>query len=335
MIQYKKNFYGRDMKEKSLGKSKYFLMLIGVVIIWGISPNITKGLLSYYSPGLRSAMSSVVAFVAMLIVCAKKLKNLNKEYFKVALPTGIFYSAACIMQSVGLVYTSPAMFSFLENLSCLVVPFLVWIMTKNRPSIFKFVGAILCLVSVFILSGGSDITSFNFGIGEILCGLAGMFYGVNIAVTGIKAKKLDAGLYLLIQFGVHMVVSTTYAFAFEEIAFSTKFLPLLVLVVLVLISTVLGWLIRTICLTHLDPSLVAVVMPFSSVVTTVISVILGTDILTWGLIVGAIVGVLAVISSDLDIKKIMEKRRSKKFSQLEEEQVEQVVEEQFPPNQDV
>ncbi len=284
-------------------KTKYLFMLISVVLIWSISPIISKWLLNYYSPAFKSALSSMIAFFAMLIICCKKLKMLNKEYFLIALPTGLFYSVACLMQSIGLKYTTPAMFSFLENLSCLIVPFLVWFMTRKKPSIFKFIGAILCLTSVFILSINKGGSGFSFGFGDVLCGTAGILYGINIAVTGIKAKKLDAGLYLLIQFGVHMIISTTYSFAFEEIYFSSEVLPLLALIGQVLISTVLGWIIRTICLKKLDPSLVSVIMPFSSVVTTCISIVVGIDIFTWNLAVGAIVGVLAMIVCDLKIKR--------------------------------
>ncbi len=291
------------MKTKS--KNIYILPLLLVVFIWGITPTVSKWLLGYYSPVIKSAASSFTAFSAMLIICIAtgKLKKLNKRYFAVAVPTGIFYSAACVMQSIGLTNTSPALYSFLENLSCLVVPVLVWIMTKRRPTVFKFIGAVLCLISVYILSCTDGLTSFKFGTGELLCALAGMFYGVNIAVTGIKAKDLEAPLYLLIQFGVHMVLSTVFAFTYEQPKFSFSPLPIAVLLGAVLISTVFGWIVRTVCLTHLDPTLVTVIMPFSSVITTVISVIAGMDTLSWTLVVGAIVGVSAVIVCDMHSRR--------------------------------
>ncbi len=292
-----------EKQKKAKAKSFYFIMLIFVVMVWGIAPNVSKYLLGVYSPAIKTAFTALIAFVAMLLVSAKKLKNLNANYFKVALPTGVFYSVACILQQVGLTKTTPTMYAFLENLSCLIVPFLVWIMTKERPTYFKFIASVLCLFSVYILGGGK--LDGSFGIGDLLCGLAGIFYGVNIAVTGIKAKKfdLDAGLYLTIQFGVHLLISTAYAFLFEDVVFSTAPAHIALSIGITLVSTVLGWLLRTICLKHIDPSVVSVIMPFSSVITAIISVILGNDTLTVYLVVGAFLGLISAIIADFNPKR--------------------------------
>ncbi len=303
---------------KPESRLKYYIMLVSVVLIWGIVPSIKNILLTNYKlpASIMTSFSAIIAFVAMLAICGKSLKKLNKEYFKIALVTGAFYSVACVIQNEGLKHTSSAMYSFLENLSCLIVPFLVWYLTKKRPLIFKFIGAFLCLFSLFILCFRNGFGTFHFGIGEILCALAGLFYGVNIAVTGIKAKNLDAKLYLLVQFGVHALISIVYAIintiistknGAEPITFD--FTYILILTAMVLISTVLGWLIRTICLTHLAPSFVAIVMPFSSVITAIVAVILGEEVLSTGLILGAIIGAVAAIVSDIDIDRIKRKYR--------------------------
>ncbi len=287
--------------EKEKSSIKYVFLLTLVVIIWGISPNVSKYLLGHYSPAVKTAFSSGVAFFSMLIFSVKKLKRLNLSYFKIAVPTGIFYSCACILQQTGLTLTTPTMYAFLENMSCLVVPLLVWAMTKKRPTVFKLASAVLCLLSVYIL-GGAKLEG-AFGIGNILCGLAGILYGFNIAITGVKAKKLDSMLYLLIQFGVHFLISSVYALGFEETVFTFDIGLISLMVGITLVSTVLGWFIRTICLKHIDPTLVSVIMPFSSVVTSVISVAIGEDSLTLYLVFGVIIGLCAVLISDLKIRR--------------------------------
>ncbi len=295
------------MEEKKSGNWIYVLILIGVVLIWGTAPNVSKYLLGYYSPAIKVAFASAIAFVAMLCICARKLNKLNKQYFLIALPTGAVYSIATVLQQIGLSKTTPTMYAFLENLSCLVVPVMVWIMTKKRPLVFQFIAAGICVLSVYILGGGGSIFSGGFGMGDVLCAAAGLLYGINIAVTGIKARKLDAGLYLLVQFGVHCVISTTYALLFEDIVFSFAVGHLALSIGITLVSSVLGWILRTICLKHLNPSLVAVIMPFSSVVTAIISVVLGNDVLTASLVFGALLGLLATFVSDFDPARIRQR----------------------------
>ena len=294
------------MVQKKNSNSIYYIGIVFVVLVWGLFPVITKNLFTIYTPSLWDSAGSLISVIAMLILSRKKLKQLSWDYIKVALPTGMFFSAACLTQKFGLTMTTPAMFAFLENTSCIIVPVLMLIFAKQRLTFAKLLSAALCLAGVFALCGG-DVT-LRFGPGELLCALAGVFYSVNIAGTGAFAKKLDTGLYLLIQFSMHCVMSFSYSFLFvEERNFSFAPQHLGSLVAVVLISTVLCWLIRTTCLKKLDPSFVAVVMPFSSVVTGVISVLVGTDTLSVALVSGAILIFAAIMISGLADTKHTEK----------------------------
>lgn len=278
--------------------SIYYLGMVFVVLVWGLFPVLTKKLFTFYTPSLWDTVGSLIAVISLALISRKKLKMLNWDYFKVALPTGLFFSAANLLQKFGLTMTTPAMFAFLENLTCVFVPVLMLIFAKQRLTLTKILAAFLCLGGVFILCGG-DLT-LQFGLGDVLCALAGIFYAVNIAGTSAFGKKLDTSLYLLVQFTVHGTVSAIYSVLFvDDWKFSFAPLHLGSLVSIVLISTVLCWVIRTACLKRLDPSFVAIIMPFSSVVTGVISIWVGTDTLSSALVGGAVLIFVAIVISGL------------------------------------
>ena len=276
----------------------YYIGIIFVILIWSLYPVITKKLFTYYTPSLWNIASSSIAVISLAILSRKKLKQLNKAYFKVAVPTGFFFSVAGLTQNFGLTMTTPAACAFLENLTCVCVPVLMLILAKQKLTFLKVLAALLCLGGVFVLCGG-DLGD-GFGLGMILCGLAGVFYSVNIAGTGIYARNLDTGLYLLVQFAVQFVISATYSLLFvKEPRFSFAPVHLGCLVCIVLVSSVLCWMIRTACLKNLDPSFVAVAMPFTSVITGVISILVGEDVLSFGLVAGAILIFAAILISGL------------------------------------
>lgn len=279
-------------------KSVYYIALIFVVLIWGLFPVVSKYLLNFYSAALWNATSSLICAISMLILCSKKLRHLNWNYFKIAVSTGLFFSAANVVQKLGLGITSPAMYAFLENTSCIFVPVLMLIFVKEKLTLPKVLSGLLCLVGVFILCGG--IHGLQFGPGEILCALAGIFYSINIAGTAAYGKKLDVSLFLLVQFIVHAIVSWACVFLYNETRmFSFQIGHLTLLVLSVLISTVLGWLVRTECLKHLDAAFVSVAMPFTAVVTGIASVLVGTDTLSASLVVGALLILAAIFISGL------------------------------------
>lgn len=283
-----------------------YLGLIFVVFVWGTGPLTSKFFLDYYSPTFGVAWSSIISVVALAILFRKKLNCITKDYFKVAIPLGIFYTMANLSQKIGLQYTTPTVYSFLENLSCIVVPFLMWWFVKKKPSILQILGSLVCLASAFILSGlGSSTESFSLGIGEILCALAGIFYGVNIAGTGAFTKKFDSALYIMVLLAVESVVSLIIALAFhfihvdgapiETIKFSFNPILLFSRIALVLISSTLCWIIRTNSMKHVDATMVAVMMPFSSIIAGVLSVLVGMDELTLNLVLGGVLGFAAMI----------------------------------------
>lgn len=276
----------------------YYIGIVFVVLVWGAYPVMTKSLFEVFTPSLWDTAGGLIAVIALSILSRKKLKHLNKDYFKVAVPTGLFFSVAGLTQKFGLTMTTPAIMAFLENLTCICVPLLMLILAKQKFTLPKILAAVLCLGGVFFLCGGD--LSGGFGPGVILCGLAGIFYSVNIAATGIYAKKLDTGLYLLVQFAVQFVTSAIYSvFFLEDPKFSLEPLHLISLVGIVLISTVLCWVIRTACLKKLDPSFVAVAMPFCSVVTGVLSIATGADTLSFALVAGAVLVFAAIMISGL------------------------------------
>ncbi len=316
----KKSFANGEVKKK---KKIWFMALLFVVLVWGITPINVNYALEYASAQAYATASGIISFVSLLIINAKKLKLLNAKYFKVAVPTGIILALAELVQKIALPFTTPATYAFLENLSCVVIPITYFVLTREKPSIFKVIGAVLALIGMAIFSGINFTTGeFSFGLGEILCALAGMGFGINIATTGAFAKELDAGLYVMIQMGIYAVVGVASALIMSMPVFGGSlaenfrfcFEPWFLAWVIgaTLIVSTLCWILRTNCMKYIDATVVGIVMPFSAVITGVCSVILGTDSLTPNLLIGGITVLAAVLISGVEKKKNKEVKEPNK-----------------------
>ena len=311
------------MSEKGTGeKDKKILFsyvgLIFVVVMWGLAPILTVELYDYYSSSISSAITSFVSATSILIYSRKKLKLLNADYFKPAITFGFFLAGANLSQKLGLTLTTPTHSAFLENLSCVVVPFLSFLFIRKKPTVLKIVASVICLIGALFLSGIDLSTGeIRFGAGEILCSIAGIFYGVNIAGTGAFAKKLDSALYVMIQMSVLFVMSIIAVVFFnfvpingvviEKVKFSIDFLPLFSIVAYAIVMNAICWIIRAHSQKTVDATFVAIIMPFSSVITGAISILMGKENITSGFVIGVALGILAIlvsIFSDLtDIRK--------------------------------
>lgn len=296
------------MKRKASPVAMAYAAILAVVLIWGVIPAFKKALIGgHYSAAVYTAMTTLSGALALLVLSAKRLKNLNATYFKIAIPTGLCVAAAALVQAIAYNFdASPTKQAFLENLSCIVVPLLMLLLVKKKPSMLTVAAALVCLVSSFIL-GDMLSVGFSFSVADILNALAGVFYGINIAFTGIYAKKLDAKLYVMLQLFVQAISSALMALLFhfvpiggapiDPFVFTPNFLLILGVFALGILTNAVCWTLRTSAMKFVSPSVVAVIMPFSAVVTGVVAVILGMDTVSWTLVVGAILGLAAALMS--------------------------------------
>ncbi len=296
------------MKNTSKKALFAYLGIIAVVLVWGVVPTLKKALIGeHYSPSLYSFLTSAAGALSLFLICIKDLKKMNMSYLKLAMPTGFIVCIASLLQAIAYNYDgSPTKQAFLENLSCIVVPVLLFIIVKKKPSMLTIGACVLCLISSFILG---DIFSIglSFGIADILNALAGVLYGVNIAITGIYAKKFHAPLFVMIQLLVQTMSSfiimivlnqvTIGGHIVDPIVYTPSFWMLLAIFLVGILTNAVCWTLRTACMKYVSANVVAVIMPFSAVVTGIIAVAIGQDTISYTLIVGAVLGLTASIMS--------------------------------------
>lgn len=296
---------------KTRGKWLYYAALMMVVFVWGMDPTVNSWFYRSYSAAVLSAVSTAASAILFFVLSFKRLGELNKDYWRIALPISGMNALACLLQRIGLQYTTPANYAFLEHLSCAVVPVVLYMMVRKKPTGWQLFSCLLCLVGCFILSG---MGSLSFGIGDLLCSLAGILLGISVAATGVYAKNLDLRLYMMIYMSVYFLTSLIMAFGLdflgiEKAVFKPDLGLLLAAVSFGLLSVGLCWLLKTLAMTHLDPTAVAVISPFSAVIAGVVSVCFGLDKLTWNLVLGAVMILAALLLSGLD-----DVRRAKEVS---------------------
>ena len=75
-----------------------------------------------------------------------------------ALSSGIFLTAGYITQMVSYLYTTPAKTAFLENVSVIIIPILLYICVKEKPTWLKVAACVLCFIGsgIIALKGGAE-----------------------------------------------------------------------------------------------------------------------------------------------------------------------------------
>ena len=296
------------MKSKNKSVVLAYLGIIAVIFIWGLIPSAKKTLIgNAFSASVYMVITTFSAASVLLMLSAKSLRLMDRSYFKLAIPTGLCVGVASVAQALAYNFNaSPVNQAFLENISCIVVPVLLFVFIKKHPSILTVIAAILCLLSSFVLTGMFK-TGAKFSTADILNVLAGVFYGLNIAFTGIYAKKYIASLYVMIQlfsqsfFSLGMVIFFNFieidGAPIDAFYFTTDIWLVLAVIGIGILTNAVCWTIRTSAMKHVSPTTVAIIMPFSSVITSFFAVSIGQDALSPSLVIGAVLGVIACVAS--------------------------------------
>ena len=283
-----------------------FIALVIIVILWGITPVIGKYLFNnnFDSPALLIAVRGLIATVIMglFVLVTKQYKAIDKSYL-ICIPAGLILGIAYLFQFIGLESTSTSKNTFLESFSVIATPITLLIMIKEKPSIPTIISCLLCLVGAFILCGdGWDFSSLFKApsTGDILSGIAGALFGVNIAFTQVFAKNKNPFVYVSIQMAILTIISFIYSLAFERpLLFSWDYRNILLVLFLSIFCTAFCWIVRTYAVKNISATTIAVMNPMSAIIATTIAIALGQDSFSFNLLVGAIIIVASILISSL------------------------------------
>ena len=137
------------------------------------------------------------------------------------------------------------------------------------------------------------------GLGNFFKDL-GAFFADNVFAVMAKMRIVDVIDILLLT----LLLFFAYRFIRNRRASKLALGMLLIIAFMAILSNSICWTLRTNAMKVIDATVVSVMMPFSAVVTGVLSAIVGFDSISPGLIMGAVIVLAASILSGLgDHKK--------------------------------
>ncbi len=263
-------------------------LLFLTAIIWGGGFIASKiALDANVTPELLMVVRFCLATVLLAVVFYKRLKsNLHRGLLLRGFLLGVMLYLGFYLQNVALLFTTPANNAFLTSANVIMVPFIVWAITKRMPNIRKIVACVVFIVGIFILS--MDISQgISFSAGDSLTLLCAFFFACHIAYNGKLAKSIDTVTLVFLQVATSALLSLI-VFIVVDRDMSPLMTPngLLPLVFLGLFSTFVCYLLQTFCQSRMASPQVAIILGTEALFGAMFSVILGYDPLSYNIVVG-------------------------------------------------
>ncbi len=195
-------------------------------------------------PGLTSSFYRVcIAFIIFLpYILFTGQQKIPAPLALKAMFCGIFFSLDLSCWNQALMITDTSLATVIGNMAPVWTGLLLWIIVKDMPRIWYWLGVLLGLIGLVIMIGWDNVSHLRFSWGSILSLMASIFYAIYMVVTGFVRGKMPTMSfmfysmlgYLLTSLVISMITGTSL------VGFSTK--SWLFLTLLALIPQLAGWL---------------------------------------------------------------------------------------------
>lgn len=289
----------------SVPKNVARLMMLVNAAVWGSGYTMLKHVQGVMTTQWMMFFRMTASVVLMALVFLPHLRKISMgRYIVPGFTLALTYWLGFMFQLKGLETTSPGRNSFFTDTYCVMVPFVLWALTRRRPSMQHIVAALVCAFGIGLVSlsgGGAELAGMGFGDAMTIVGA--LFFAMNLVVVGMMGRKFDAVALMLMEFAWCAVFFGAGAALFDG-APSASWMRLdvvLCLAYLVIGSTIIAQIFQTIAVQNLPATEGSVILSTECIFAMVIAVIFTGERLTVPSVCGFAVIFGAILLSEVQL----------------------------------
>ena len=271
------------------------LSLLLVAVIWGSGFVASKRALNYITPLYMLAFRFGISTLLMAVIFMKRLRKATVKDFKAGMIIGIFLFLGFSIQTIALQFTTASKQAFITGANVVMVPFLYWAVSKNKPGTYDIIGAILCFIGIGILSFESG---FKVNLGDGLTLLCAVFYALHIVAIGYYAGEHDPILLAFFQVMCTFILSLIFAIIVEPMPSAITKEMTVPIVYLAIFSTTVAFLLQNLAQKHTSSTKAAIILSMESVFGSLLSFYILKEPFTIKFFIGCTAILLSIITTE-------------------------------------
>ena len=282
---------------QKLGSIKGKLLLLFIAVAWGSSMVVIKGSTDFIPPGMLLALRFTIASVILALIYRKQLKLIDKDYIKAGIFIGVCLFCAYFTQTIGVMLEMPGKSHFLSSAYCVFVPFIGWIVLKEKPKMYHIVAATMCAVGIIFVSVAG---TFSISFGDSISILSSLFWAAQIIAIAKWGKDKDPGIITMLQFIVSAILAWGFTLTQEhlgkvqingEVIFGVLYLGI--------VCSGLCFLFQTISQKTESPTSVSIILSFENIFGIVFGMVFFNETMTVNKAIGFVLMFAAILIAEL------------------------------------
>lgn len=225
-----------------MSERKAELLLAAIIMIRSSALLFSKIGMSEMGPLTLIGIRFTLAFMFLLLIFWRRLLHMNKETFVRGLALGGIFFVVMTFELTGLARTSSSTTAFIENTAIVMVPIFEAVLCRRAISFSAATGGTAALCGIGLITLKNGMVSLSFG--EVLCMGAAVTYATAIIMTDRLSRKSDPLVLGILQVGFIGIFGMIAAFIFETPKLPSTATQGVVIIVLALICTGLGFTLQ-------------------------------------------------------------------------------------------
>jgi drug/metabolite transporter (DMT)-like permease len=189
------------------------LALVGVTLVWGSTFVVVKQSLESVGPLVFVAARFWTAALTLTLLSLAHRFPTTWSTWRDGAFTGLFLTLGFVTQTIGLQSTEAGKAAFITGLSVVLVPLMVGLLFRARPSRPALVGVGLAAVGLGLLTLNRHLQPTPGDLWVLACAFA---FALHIVSTGRFTARHDVWAFTLVQLLTVAVLTTFVAFFTER-----------------------------------------------------------------------------------------------------------------------
>jgi drug/metabolite transporter (DMT)-like permease len=259
------------------------LLLLLTAFIWGTAfiaqkdANQSMGPVSFV--GARFLLSALALIPLAIHETRRQAVALSRADWVQAGLVGLCLFAGASLQQVGLVTTTATNGGFLTALYVVIVPFMLWGVTREQPRALVLAACGVSIAGAWLLA--DDGTARHWALGDVLVTLADFAWAVAIVLIGVFLQRTHRPFFLsFMQYAITAVLGLAAGMLFEPVSVPGIHSALPAILYAGLLSGGVAYTLQIVAQKHTPPAEAALIMSLESVFAALAGAVMLGDRLT-------------------------------------------------------
>lgn len=274
------------------------LALLLTATIWGSAFVFQKFATDELTTSFIVAARFTGAGFITAVATMRKWHRIDRGYLLGGFLSGATMALGTGLQTVAMTLgTSPGKSAFLTAAYCVIVPFLYWLVKKEKPQKNHLLSAVICLIGIGLISwnGGGGLT-----LGDGVTLLCSVVFAANIISISVFSQGRDPMLLTMLQICISAIFGWISVIVTSGMPQSLSVGAAGSVLYLAIFPTALCLSLQTIGLKRVNATVATVLLSLESVFGVLFSILLYQENVTVRMGIGFAVVFVAVLISQIE-----------------------------------